>query len=89
METNIVLKVLLILLEILFLIFLYALNVEEKPRARKLVANMNLFLCALILAASAASLGMMVMKNNMSLALLLIPAPLLSVYILVHAYKVM
>lgn len=77
------------MLDILFLIFLYALNVEEKPRARKLVVNMNLFLCALILIASAVSLGMMVWKNNMSLALMLIPAPILSVYILVHAYKAM
>lgn len=86
---NGVLKVLLIVLYILFMIFLYALNVEEKPRARKLVVNMNLFLCALILVASAASLGMMVQRNNMSLALLLIPASLLSVYVLVHAYKAM
>ena len=67
MKTNVVLKVLLILLEILFLIFLYALNVKEKPRARKLVVNMNLFLCALILAASAASLGMMIKKNKQNL----------------------
>ena len=86
---NEVLKVLLIILDIVFLIFLYALNVEEKPRARKLVVNMNLFLCALILVASATSLGMMAQKNNMSLAPLLIPASLLSVYILIRTYRTM
>lgn len=86
---NVVLKVLFIIFQVLFLIFLYGLNVKEKPRARKLVINMNLFLCGLILIASAVSLGMMVRNKNMSLALFLIPAPLLSAYILFHAYKAM
>lgn len=61
---NRVLKILLIVFEIFFLIFLCALNVEEKPRARKLVVNMNLFLCALILIASAVSFGLMVWKTT-------------------------
>ncbi len=86
---SVMLKVIFIILEILFLIFLYALNVEEKPKARRLVVNMNLFLCALILIASIASLGLMARKNNMSLGFLLVPSSLLSIYVLVHAYRIM